>query len=378
MAGKQIWRTITDDNVDASYSLAADEILMRGCAGGSEDQRVSTLRLCTYRSHFALVGQFQDIHAEIDLDECERLGVVVNRRPSGGGAIVVGKGQLGAALAVSPWSAGGLRHPAEIFARCAGAIIAGLRDWGVAASLEANNAIVVDDRKIGSAALCLDDREVVLFHANLLVDSDLALMSQLLGILRDKRPGQTVAVTTVMAEKWRQGQTDAVTTSIAREHIRQAFEREFDVTLRQEPFGRSESSRIEELRRMKYDTRKWIFDANPAGDAIGSSLAKTRGGLLRVYVSLTGQLLQRVMITGDFFGTARAIGRLEAALTWGPADPAEVAKAVAGVCAPDDPDAGIVGVSQTELSQAISQAVANARRQHASLVPRRLSQEALA
>ncbi len=60
------------------------------------------MRLYTYRPHVALVGRFQNIEAELNLDECDRFGAEINRRPTGGGAIVMGDGQLGLALVLPP------------------------------------------------------------------------------------------------------------------------------------------------------------------------------------------------------------------------------------------------------------------------------------
>ena len=91
------WRLITDDGARAARGLALDEALAQSYARDAQPSHAATLRLYTYRSHCALVGRYQSIDHEIDLAACRRLGVEVGRRPTGGGAIVMGAGQLGVA-----------------------------------------------------------------------------------------------------------------------------------------------------------------------------------------------------------------------------------------------------------------------------------------
>ncbi|MDP5957318.1 MAG: lipoate--protein ligase family protein, partial [Candidatus Marinimicrobia bacterium] len=90
------WRYIKNDNVAASAGLAADEVLAN-CAGADTSQH--TLRLYTYQP-CALVGRFQSIENELNLEYCAQNKIPVNRRPTGGGAIIMGENQLGVALAI--------------------------------------------------------------------------------------------------------------------------------------------------------------------------------------------------------------------------------------------------------------------------------------
>ncbi len=49
---------------------------------------------------------------------------------------------------------------------------------------------------------------------------------------------------------------------------------------------------------------------------MGVGRLKTRGGLLEVYLSLSGGSIENMTITGDFFSTGEAISRLETVLKW--------------------------------------------------------------
>src|SRR3974390_317908 len=116
------WRLLADDGAGAAEGLALDEALMARYARGEADHP-PTLLLYTYRSHCALVGRYQNLEAELDLDACQRTGTPVSRRPTGGGAIIMGAGQLGVAV-TSRAPAG--KRPREIIEELATAVMAGL------------------------------------------------------------------------------------------------------------------------------------------------------------------------------------------------------------------------------------------------------------
>ncbi|MGH9004312.1 MAG: lipoate--protein ligase family protein, partial [Acidimicrobiia bacterium] len=180
------WRHLSGLDVGAAEGLALDEALMAGSTrGGGGVPRTrggggvprnrsfeTTLRLYTYRSA-ALVGRFQHLEAEVDLDACARTGTEVNRRPTGGGAIVMGPGQLGVAVVTS---APGAEHPREVLARYAEGIRSGLAELGIHATFRGKNDLEAGGRKIAGLGLYLDGQGALLFHASVLADLDVTEM----------------------------------------------------------------------------------------------------------------------------------------------------------------------------------------------------------
>jgi len=358
------WRYIADDGALAAEGLAADEVLMRGYAGPAGATRPPTLRLYTYRSHAALVGLFQDMAAEIDLEKCNRLGIPVNRRPTGGGAMVMGEGQLGVALMASRHHPDGACRPQELFCRCTTGIIAGLREWGIHAVRRPKNDIEVNGRNIAGAAVALDDQDVLLFHTSLLVDIDYELLAKVLRLVPEKaagKPGMAPAqrLTSVGAELPAGGRAAKATIDQAREYVRRGFAHSFGAELAEQPFTPRELADTEALARSKYRSYEWINQNAQVIGTSGTAVAQTSGGLLRIYVSLTGNLLKQVVISGDFFGTCSGLARLEAALKWTPAEYCAILRAVKSVYAAvgDDEAQPLVGVSAAELSHVVWRAV---------------------
>ena len=164
------WRLLADDGAGAGEGLALDEALMAGYARGAPP-RPPTLRLYTYADHAALVGRYQHLDAEVDREACRSLGVQVNRRPTGGGAIIMGRAQLGVAVVTRAPAA---ERPRELLERFSGGIIAGLARLGLTVGFRGKNDLEVDGRKIAGLGLYLDGEGAMLFHSSVLADLDVA------------------------------------------------------------------------------------------------------------------------------------------------------------------------------------------------------------
>jgi lipoate---protein ligase len=318
------WRLLTGDGVSAARGLATDEVLAA--------LSPPTLRLYTYRPHVALVGRFQD-PAEIHLDWCERHDIQVNRRPTGGGAILMGPDQLGVALALPGRQADLGRRPRELMGRFAAGLVRGLRGLGIAAVFRGRNDLAVDGSKIAGLGVYRDPSGGLLFHASLLVDLDLDLMSRVL-----KTPFKRVAeaepgilhrrIATVRKLLGRDIDLEEVRSQVAA-----GFVDAFDVRLEAGELEAREREAIDELEQEKYRTRAWVFQQTEVADSTGSATLDTPAGLLDVRVALAGRMIKAVSIRGDFFADENAIADLEARLRWHSSEPAAVAATVRK-CAP--------------------------------------------
>jgi lipoate-protein ligase A len=337
----ETWRYLESDRASASAGLAADEWLLAD--GGP------ALRLYTYRSHCALVGKFQNLEAEVDVEFCRANGIDVNRRPTGGGAILMGADQLGIAVVHSSRVAGVPEHPKEIFARYGGAILAGLRRLGLGGSLEAKNDIRVNGRKIAGLGVCRNEEASFLFHTSLLVDLDVDLMLRVLKIPAEKISDKLRArvadnLTTVRRETGGPLSIDEV-----REALRSGFAAAEDLRLERRDLDAGDMAKVARIEEEKYLQPAWIERRVPCPDANGRSVRKTPQGLLRLYLALAGDHIKDIAITGDYVAED-AVLALEKRLAACRADEASIHEAVAAEGLPAD------------FAAAILDAVADARR----------------
>ena len=66
----------------------------------------------------------------------------------------------------------------------------------------------------------------------------------------------------------------------------------------------------------KYRTDEWLFARTPHADATATSVLKTPGGLVRLYVALQGDTIKSALFTGDFNDIPEPIVRFESELKW--------------------------------------------------------------
>ncbi|MFN3467887.1 MAG: biotin/lipoate A/B protein ligase family protein, partial [Candidatus Brocadiales bacterium] len=187
------WRYLEDDYCTASLGLAMDEYITRNLSSSPYSH---TIRLYTYGERCTLVGKYQEVSAEIDVEYCKAQGIAINRRPTGGGAIIMGEGQLGVAIA-APLSADfSFLKLSLVFERYSRGILLGLNKLGLSGEFRPRNDILIGGKKIAGLAFATlggsgPATDAGLFHASLLSDLDEEVMRRALRIPSSKRASLT-------------------------------------------------------------------------------------------------------------------------------------------------------------------------------------------
>ncbi len=368
------WRYLSDDGAGAADGLATDEALMsRHGREGSAAAGAATLRLYTYRPHCALVGRYQSLGEEVDLEYCQAHGVEVGRRPTGGGAIIMGPDQLGVAVAARAVAE---QSPRELLGRYAEGVITGLRRIGVEAAFRSKNDLEVAGRKIAGLGLYLDPRGAVLFHSSILVNLDVARMLAVLRIPGAKVSDKAVRrvserVTTVRRELCSvcppPGGRREIEAAEVRDAVAAGFAEVFGVELEAGVLDAPERRRRDRLAGERYGNDAWLHQRSPRRDARGSALLKTPEGLLRIYVATHGEVIKSALLTGDFNVLPPAVPRLESALRWCRAEPERIDELTAQTLG-----SGELGVPAAAVSGAIWEAAEKALALQRSSHPQRL------
>jgi lipoate-protein ligase A len=320
------WRLIKDDGVSASFGLAADECLAHRVGTGTSQP---TLRLYTYRSYCALVGRFQNIDNEINRAYCEANGIALNRRPTGGGAIIMGQDQLGIALCI-PGEEGDSYHRArELMVNFSAGIISGLEELGIRAAFWGKNDVEINNRKVAGLGVYRAPEGGLLFHASVLVDLDIAFMLHVLKTPFEKITDKAIASVAERVTTVRRESVSPVALDEIREYIAAGYHRAFGVSLTPGDFLSDELEAIDTLEKSKYLTPAWVHQTTAIPDTFGSAKVKTPAGLLDVRATLAGNTIKAIFIGGDFFAAEGAVADLEARLRWHPASPEKVRETLA-------------------------------------------------
>jgi lipoate-protein ligase A len=354
-------RLITDDSVSASFGLAADDCLAARVGAGESEP---TLRLYTYQSHCALVGRFQNLENEVNREYCLAHGLALNRRPTGGGAIIMGADQLGVALMLPGRADDSYSRARELMAQFSAGVVNGLQALGVAATFRRKNDIEVNGRKIVGLGIYRAPSGGLLFHASLLVDLDLPLMLRVLQTPFEKISDKalvTVAdrISTVRRELGRDLALDEV-----RARVADGYSTAFGLPLIPGTFTPDELTSIANLQSQKYESPDWIDQTTAVADAIGSAKFKTPTGLLDVRVTLAGHVIKALVIGGDFFVGEGALAELEASLRWHSAAPEAVTAALAPAYAARATD--LAAIPLDALTATLQQAIRRAQIAEAS------------
>ena len=301
-------RLLVDDGASAAGGLALDEALASRVGAG---RSAPTLRLYTYRPHCALVGRFQDASREVDLDVCEREDIEVNRRPTGGGAILMGPDQLGVALAL-PRESGG---PRALMTGFSNKIARALAKLGVDAAFRGKNDLAVNGRKIAGLGVHRDSSGGLLFHASVLLDLDVSLMVRVLRTPFAKVSDREVRMVSRRIATIRGLVNREVTIAELRDHLASAFGVKDAGEL--DPEERQAVANLEESR---YGDPGWLRQRTPVTDTAGRASLRTSGGLVDVHVAMAGRTVKAAWIRGDFVADEGAVADLEGRLRWHSSD----------------------------------------------------------
>jgi len=152
--------------------MALDEAILESVGRGRSP---NTLRFLRFSPPAVLVGYHQSVEQEVRTEYCERHGIHVNRRITGGGAILFDEPQIGWELIASKEGLGVGAIVFPLFERICAAVISGLRELGVAAQFRPRNDIEIAGKKISGTG-GTEEGEAFLFQGTLLTDFDIETM----------------------------------------------------------------------------------------------------------------------------------------------------------------------------------------------------------
>ncbi len=347
------WRLLTDWNVPHDRGLAQDDALTRSAT----EESSPTLRLYTY-SPCVLVGRFQRVPNEVKLENCEAAGVPVNRRPSGGGAIIMGPDQLGIALVIPSHAEGFAARSSELMNQCASGLINALQSLGIAAKFAGKNDLVTRARKIAGLGLYQPNSGGRLFHASLLLDLNVRTMLKLLRTPFDSSDIHTEScvarrITTIRSEF-----DSSLTMPELMGTVKAGYQDEFGIGIESGEPTAAEQDLADELAADQYSKRDWIFGNDAViRDRIGRHSLRTEAGDIDVRVIVAGETVKSVYVSGNFIASENAIHDLESSLRWHVRDPGRLKETV--VQSMTRNDAAWDRISADQITAALLQALSD-------------------
>lgn len=296
------WRLLNPGPLPAWQQMAMDSVVIRARA---QNQIPDTFRFMEFQPHTALVGYHQAVDLEVNRTACMELGVELNRRITGGGAIYMDSRQLGWELCLGKDS---LPHndAHAVYETLARVVTTALQDFGIHSGFRPVNDVEVGGRKISGTG-GVEWGDAFIYQGTLLVDFDVDAMIRVLRLpvakLRDKEVTSFRHRTVTMAELL--GQTPSM--ERVKDTMIKAVESVLGVTLEDDgmtPWEIKEMERIApSFREESWINRRVSAVADGEGYLVQSADYKAPGGLLRASVAIDAPAgrIRRCFLTGDFF-----------------------------------------------------------------------------
>lgn len=177
------WQLVHDRAYPPVMQMALDQVLAEEVGAG---RRKPTLRIWEWESPAVVIGSFQSVRNEVDLENAEKHGFDVVRRISGGGAMFM---EAGSVITYSIYAPAELVQGmtfADSYAFLDEWVILALKSLGIEATYQPLNDITSPTGKIGGAAQKRLGNGAVLHHVTMSYDMDGEKMVQVLRIGREK------------------------------------------------------------------------------------------------------------------------------------------------------------------------------------------------
>ncbi len=177
------WQLIHGTPYPPVLQMALDQVLSEEVGAG---RRKPTLRIWEWEEPGVVIGSFQSVKNEVDLENAQKYGMQVVRRISGGGAMFM---EAGSVITYSIYAPADLVQGmsfADSYAFLDEWVITALKSIGIEASYQPLNDITSPKGKIGGAAQKRLGTGAVLHHVTMSYDMDGERMVEVLRIGREK------------------------------------------------------------------------------------------------------------------------------------------------------------------------------------------------
>jgi lipoate-protein ligase A len=255
-----LWRLLKLDTYDAATNMAIDEAILRSRIRGKVP---NTVRFYRWKPSAVSIGRFQNVHSEVNLKNCEKHGVDVVRRITGGGAVyhdsqdeitysmIVGREDLGAEDVTAAYDkiCDGLTN--------ALALLRVEADFNPGDPKNCPN-ISVNGRKISGSAQSFKGG-VVLQHGTLLLSVDLEKMFTYLRVPWAKTRMEIVKVAERKITSLKRELGTEIGVEQAYAALVKGFQNALEMNLSESKLTPEELETVERLHMEKFTNRDWTL-----------------------------------------------------------------------------------------------------------------------
>ncbi|MGC8658573.1 MAG: lipoyl protein ligase domain-containing protein [Desulfomonilaceae bacterium] len=286
--------------LSAADNMALDNIILEEISSGHSP---TTFRFLQFKPAAALVGYNQDVNLEIRVDFCETHKIDINRRITGGGAILFQESALGWEIFGAPGDSPFRGQYEDILNHICSIAARALSRLGVDAQFRPRNDIEIDGRKISGTGGAFVPG-AMMFQGTVLVENETELFLKALRVPVEKLKKREI-------ESLMQRicfLNDTVYPPVGVDDLKECFVSEFSNALGMDFYSGSltarEAKRLEKERDF-YSSPDWIYSRSRPkfeGEPV-RSIGQSPGGSIRSHLWLApgGKRVRQALVTGDFF-----------------------------------------------------------------------------
>lgn len=246
------WQYLAPTPLEPLQQMALDQVLAEEVGAGN---RGPTLRFWEWAKPAVVIGSFQSVKNEVDLDNAHAYGLEVVRRVSGGGAMFM---ELGAAITFSVYAPSDLvagMSFQDSYAFLDDWVVQALRALDIDASYQPLNDIVSPTGKIGGAAQKRLGSGAVLHHVTMAYDMDGDRMVEVLRIGREKISDKGVASANKRVNPLKAH--TGMTKNAIQDHLVASFAKSYGLS--DSAVTEAEHASMERLASEKFATPEWFY-----------------------------------------------------------------------------------------------------------------------
>jgi len=255
-----VWRLLKLETQNASANMAIDEAILQARIGNFVP---NTVRFYKWNPSAVSVGKFQNVENEVQIDNCEKYGVDIVRRITGGGTVYHdAEGELTYSVIVRKEDLQ-TEDVTAVYAKIYSGIAEALQNLGIKSDFNQGNIktcpnLTVNGKKISGSAQC-HKKGVVLQHGTLLLDVDLEKMFTFLRVPWAKTCMQIVNVAKNKITSIRKEAGKALSVKNLEQALIEGFQKALNIKLVNDELTLYERELAEHLYSEKYSTKEWNF-----------------------------------------------------------------------------------------------------------------------
>ncbi|MBR0598553.1 lipoate--protein ligase [Sinanaerobacter chloroacetimidivorans] len=277
---------IINDSTDPYFNLALEEYFVK-YRDLNED-----ILILWQNEPTIVVGKNQNTYEEIDLDYVKKNNINIVRRMSGGGAVYHDLGNLNYTIIKND---GQHKNDFSFFAL---PVISCLEKFGIEATFNGRNDILIDGKKISGNAQYFY-KEKVLHHGTLLFSSDLNILSLALNVKKEKIESKGIQSVKSRVTNISEYVEETVSLPDFREALIISMFGENEKNIQNYKLSDEDISAITLLKNKKYSTWEWNFGQSPSMNY--EKEIWFNAGNVTLALNIKGGKIEHCKLYGDFF-----------------------------------------------------------------------------